>query len=222
MKANLGRFLLVSFVLKGRGKALHLGCLIGVTSDYAVKSVFTIIFTHLGQRNITRAVTLHSPFSCLAAAHWSITTYIELCARPCKLSTGQAYRSGWRMQSHFTCPKCQDQPAAVTCVPLPVASPQPSCARHHGQKLKASIRSTAKQTHIQTSPCQEADKAFSLSSMASRSNWLCLYEILYLSNFQHCNPCLKPVKLFPYIPELKCWSQQCGLSGEKRGRDELY
>lgn len=45
-------------------------------------------------------------------------------------------------------------------IPLPVASSHPSCARHHVQKLKASIRSPAKQTHTQTSPCQEADNIF--------------------------------------------------------------
>lgn len=152
---------------------------------------------------------LHSPFSCLAAAHRSITMcyYIELC----KLNTGQAYRSGWRMQGHFTYPKSQRPTSSslVTRVPLPVGSLHTSCARHHVQKLKASIRSTAKQTHTQTSPCQESDNVvFFLSSMTSRSTWLCFYETLYFSNFQHCKPCLKPVKLFPYMPRIQCWSQQ--------------
>lgn len=106
---------------------------------------------------------LHSPFSCLAAAHRSITMcyYIELC----KLNTGQAYRSGWRMQGHFTYPKSQRPTSSslVTRVPLPVGSLHTSCARHHVQKLKASIRSTAKQTHTQTSPCQESDNVFFFS-----------------------------------------------------------
>lgn len=134
--------------------------MISVPCDYTVKSIFTMICTHLGQCNISRALMLHSAFSCLAAAHWSIIIcyYMELC----KLSTRQAYRSGWRMQGPFTYPKSQDQAAAVLSqVFLSLLDlPTPAVPRHHVQKLKASIRSTAKQTHTQISLCQEADNVF--------------------------------------------------------------
>lgn len=66
--------LLVPLALEGMGtarqQAQHLGCLLGVTGDYTVEWISTIIFLCLGQCNKSRVVKLHSPISCMAAAHW--------------------------------------------------------------------------------------------------------------------------------------------------------
>lgn len=103
------------------------------------------------------------------------------------------------MQGTSPIQKVKTSSSLVTCVPLPVASPRPSCARHHAQKHS--------QANKHKRECQEADNGFfSLSSMTSRSNWFCFCETLYFSNFR---PCLK---LLDYIPT--CQDSSAGHSSK--------
>lgn len=166
--------------------------MIGDTCDYTVKSIFTIIFTHLGRyiQGCDAPQSLLLP-GCRPLLYYHLLLYRALQTKLTEVGGG--CRAALPIQ------KVKTSSSPVTCVPLPVASPRPSCARHHAQKHS--------QANKHKRECQGADNVFfSLSSMTSRSNWFCFCETLYFSNFQ---PCLK---LLNYIPT--CQDSSAGHSSK--------
>lgn len=160
---------------------------------------------------------LPSPFSCLAADYWSITIcyYIELC-RPLQTKLTEM-GGGWR--ATLPIHKVKTSSSLVTCVPLSACGISPPqlcqapCTEDQGIYQKYSQANT----HTNKS-AKRLIMFFSLSSMTSRSNWFCFCETVYFSNFQ---PCLKPFKLYPYMPRLKCWSQQWRVGSQERKKTEM-
>lgn len=210
---NESRFwtLLVSFILRGRVQVQHLECFDRCPLWLHSKVDLYNDFHTFGP---VQCIQGFDAPQCLLLPGCSPLVYYRMSLYRALQTKHRRSLEKWVENAGplYLCKKSRPTSSSlITSVPLPVESPHPSCARHHVQKLKASIRNTAKQTHTQTSLCQEADNVFfSISSMAFRSNWLCFYEaLLFFLIFNTANPAWSVLNYFH-----TCWDSSAGHSSK--------